>query len=57
MKMSHEEYKYFLSNKNCLRHEMNMIQNKYLKLGVYRIDTISLSCFKCKKIYNDQIKT
>ena len=51
MKMSHEEYKYFLSNKNCLRHEMNMIQNKYLKLGVYRIDTISLSCFNCKKMY------
>ena len=48
--ISHDEYKYVLLNKKCLRHSMNRIQSKDHKTGTYEINKISLSCFD-DKIY------
>ena len=48
--ISHNEYKYVLLNKKCLRHSMNSIQSKDHKIGTYEINKISLSCFD-DKIY------
>ena len=46
----HNEYKDVLLNKKCLRHSMNRIQSKDHKIGTYKINKISLSCFD-DKIY------
>ena len=41
--ISHNEYKDVLLNKKCLRHSMNMIQNKDHIIESYEINKISLS--------------
>ena len=46
--ISHNEYKDVLLNKICLRHSMNRIQSKDHKIGTYKINKISLSCFDDK---------
>ena len=33
--ISHDEYKYFLLNKKCLRHSMSRIQGKVHRIGPY----------------------
>ena len=43
--ISHNEYKDLLLNKKCLRHLMNRIQIKDLKIQTYEQSKISLSCF------------
>ena len=48
--ISHNEYKDVLLDKICLRHSMNRIQSKDHKIGTYKINKISLSCFD-DKIY------
>ena len=48
--ISHNEYKDVLLNKNILRHSMYRIQNKDQKIGIYKINKISLPCFD-NKIY------
>ena len=47
--ISHNKYKNFLLNKNCLRHLMNRIQSKNYRIGTYEINKISFSCFDEKK--------
>ena len=44
------EYEYVLLNRRCLRHSMNRIQSKDLRIGIYEINKNSLSCFD-DKIY------
>ena len=46
----HNEHNDVLLNKKCLRHSMNRIQSKDHKIGTYKINKISLSCFD-DKIY------
>ena len=46
--ISHNEYKDVLLDKICLRHSMNRIQSKDHKIGTYKINKISLSCFDDK---------
>ena len=50
--MSHGEgeYKNALLNNKYLRHSMNRVQSKNHKIGSYKINKISLSCFD-DKIY------
>ena len=50
--MSHGEgeYKNALLNNKYLRHSMNRVQSKTHKIGSYKINKISLSCFD-DKIY------
>ena len=48
--ISHNEHKDILLNKKCSRHSMNRIQSKYHRIGTYKINKISLSCFD-DKIY------
>ena len=48
--ISHNEYKDVLMNNKCLRHSMNRIQSKDHRIGTYKINKISLSCFN-DKIY------
>ena len=48
--ISHDEYKDVLWNEKCLRHSMNRIQSKDHRIGTYKINNISLSCFD-DKIY------
>ena len=43
--ISHNDNKYVLLNKKCLRYSMNRIQNKDHRIGTYEINKISLSCF------------
>ena len=47
-KVSHNEYKDVLLNKNCLTYSMNKIQSQSNRLGTYEINKISLSCFDDK---------
>ena len=44
-KISHDEYKYVLPNKKCLRYSINRIQSKDHRIETYEINKISLSCF------------
>ena len=46
--VSHNEYKYVLLNKKCLRHSMNSIQSKDHRIGTYEINKIYLSYFNDK---------
>ena len=39
----------FLFNEKIIRHKMKIIRSKKHKLGTYKIDKISLSCFDDKK--------
>ena len=44
--------------KKIIRHKMRKIQTKKHKLGTYKIDKISLSCFDDKRyVLNDEIHT
>ena len=40
-KISHDEYKYVLPNKKCLRHSINRIQSKDNRIGTHEIKKIS----------------
>ena len=42
--ISHNEYKYVLLNKKCLRHSVNRIKSKDHTIVTYEINKISLSC-------------
>ena len=46
--ISHNEYKDALLNNKCIRHSMNRIQCKDHRIGKYKINKISLSCFDDK---------
>ena len=46
--ISQNECKIVLLDKKCLRHSMNRIQSKDLRIGTYEISKISLSCFNDK---------
>ena len=48
--MSHNEYKDVLLSKKCLTRSINRIQSKDHKMGTYKINKISFSCFD-NKIY------
>ena len=48
--ISHNEYKDVLLSNRCLRHAINKIQIKDHRIGTYKINKISLSCFD-DKIY------
>ena len=48
--ISHNEYKGVLLNKKCLRHAMNRTQNKDHRIGICKINKISLSRYD-DKIY------
>ena len=48
--ISHNDYKDALLNKKCIKHSMNRIQSKDLRIGAYKINKISLPCFD-DKIY------
>ena len=43
--ISHNEYIDVLLNKKRLRHAVNRIQSKDHRIGAYKINKISLSCF------------
>ena len=52
------EFKDVLFNKKIIRHKMKRIQAKKHKIGTYKIDKISLSCFHDKRyILDDEIHT
>ena len=52
------EFKDTLFNKKLLRHKMRKIQGKKHKMGTYKINKISLSCFDDKRfVLNDGIHT
>ena len=46
--ISPDEYKDVLLKNKCLRHSMNIIQIKDHRIGTYKINAISLSCFNDK---------
>ena len=52
IKISHNEFKDALLNKNCLTNSMNKIQSQNHRIGAYKINTISLSCFDGKIKWN-----
>ena len=52
------EFKDTLFNKKVLGHKMAIIQGKKLKMGTYKINKISISCFDDKRfVLNDGIHT
>ena len=48
-----DKFKNVLVNKKIIRHKMKRIQSKKHKLGTYKIDKISLSCFDDKRYVLD----
>ena len=53
-----DKFKDILFNKKIIRHKMKRIQSKKHKLGTYKIDEISLSCFDDKRyVLGDGIYT
>ena len=53
-----KEYKETLFNKKIMIHKMKRLQSKKHKLGTYKIDKISLSCFDDKRdVSNDGVYT
>ena len=48
-----DKFKDVLFNKKIIRHKMKRIQSKKHKLGTYKIDKISLSCFDDKRYVLD----
>ena len=48
--ISHNDYKDALLNKKWIKHSMNRIQSKDLRIGAYKINKIPLPCFD-DKIY------
>ena len=52
------EFKNILFNKKIMRHKMRRIQAKNRKLGTYKINKISSSCFENKRfVLKDDIHT
>ena len=52
------EFKDTLFNKKVVRHKMKRIQSKKHKIGTYKINKISLSCFDDKRfVLDDGIHT
>ena len=52
------KFKNVLFGKKIIRHKMKRIQSKKHKLGTYKIDKISLSCFDDKRyVLDDGIRT
>ena len=52
------EFKNILFNKKIMRHKMRRIQAKNRKLGTYKLNKISSSCFENKRIVlKDDIHT
>ena len=52
------EFKDTLFHKNVVRHKMKRIQSKKHKIGTYKINKISLSCFDDKRfVLDDGIHT
>ena len=47
------EFKDTLFNKKVVRHKMKRIQSKKHKIGTYKINKISLSCFDDKRFVLD----
>ena len=47
-KLIYEEYKYVLSNRSYMRHELRKIQTEYHNRGIYRINEIIFSCYNWK---------
>ena len=47
------QFKDVLCNKKIISHKMKRIQAKKLKIGTYKIDKISLSCFDDKRFLLD----
>ena len=47
------EFENVLFNKKIIRHKMKRIQSKKHKVGTYKIDKISLSCFDDKRFVLD----
>ena len=53
-----DNFKDVLFNKKIIRHKMKRIQSKKHKLGTYKIDKISLSCFDDRRyVLDDGIYT
>ena len=50
----HSEYKDVLLNKKSFRHSMSRIQSKDHKIGTYKIERISWSCFDDKIYIQDK---
>ena len=48
-----DNFKDVLFNKKIIRHKMKRIQSKKHKLGTYKTDRISLSCFDNKRYVLD----
>ena len=46
--ISRSEYKDVLLNNKCIRHSINRIQSKDHRIGTYKTNKASLSCFDCK---------
>ena len=46
--ISHNEYKNVLLNNRCIRHSINRIQSKDHRIGTYKVNKISMSCFDDK---------
>ena len=49
-KITHNKYKDVLLNNECIGHSVNRVQSKDHRIGNYKINKISLSCFH-DKIY------
>ena len=45
----YNKFKDVLFNEKIIRHNMKRIQSKKHKLGIYKVDKISLSCFDDKR--------
>ena len=53
-----DKFKDVLFNEKIIRHKIKIIQSKKHKLGTYKIDKISFSCFGDKTyVLDDEIRT
>ena len=53
-----DKFKDVLFNEKIIRHKIKIIQSKKHKLGTYKIDKISFSCFGNKTyVLDDEIRT
>ena len=49
--LKYDDYKNFLFNRSCIRHDINRIQGKYYNIRLYRINKIYLFSYDDKKIF------
>ena len=57
-KIRHREFVDVLFNRKVIRHNMNRIQSKLLRVGTYHVYKISLSCFDDKRyVLDDGVNT